>query len=383
MEIEPDAAGVPANPLAAPPPSENIAPPTVEPASPVEPVAAPPVLPPAVLERFRFHGEAREYFRIWIVNTFLTAVTLGVFHAWAKVRKRRYLRGNTELMGHRFDYTADPRRILVGNVIVVILFLAYALFGAVYPAVRLIAVGVIVVLLPWIVVRSLAFNAYHTMWRGMRFRFHPSLSAGVMIYLLQPLLIPLTLGIYYPAWVRARNEFTIGRHRLGTAYFRFETGNGPFYGAYVVAGGMVFLAVLMLGIITGLLTALHPGHVPSTAQLLPALLLYGTIAYVAKHYVFAQLFNHIWGGTRLDHHRLRGNMRTTRWLGLQLTNLGAIIVSCGLLYPWAVIRSTRYAIECLEFQPTPAFEKIERIGGQGGSAIGETAAEFAGLDFGL
>ena len=35
------------------------------------------------------------------------------------MRKRRYLRGNTELLGHRFDYTADPRRILVGNAIVV------------------------------------------------------------------------------------------------------------------------------------------------------------------------------------------------------------------------------------------------------------------------
>ncbi len=68
---------------------------------------------PPVAAAFQFHGDAREYFRIWIVNTLLTLLTLGLFSAWAKVRKRRYLRGNTELLGHRFDYTADPKRILV------------------------------------------------------------------------------------------------------------------------------------------------------------------------------------------------------------------------------------------------------------------------------
>src|SRR6266540_5363662 len=67
----------------------------------------PPILEPSnmqVAAPFRFHGDAREYFRIWIVNTLLTLLTFGLFSAWAKVRKRRYLRGNTELLGHRFDY---------------------------------------------------------------------------------------------------------------------------------------------------------------------------------------------------------------------------------------------------------------------------------------
>jgi len=99
----------------------------------------PPLVQP---QPFVFHGTTREYFRIWIVNTLLTLLTLGVFFAWAKVRKRRYLRGCCELMGHRFDYRADPRRILLGNVIAVTLFFAYSVFGAVYPAVQLGTLGV-------------------------------------------------------------------------------------------------------------------------------------------------------------------------------------------------------------------------------------------------
>ncbi len=367
------------DPPALPPPELAADPapgPTVSPASPLLPTAEPPAA-------FTFHGSAREYFRIWIVNTFLTLITLGVFSAWAKVRKRRYLRGNTELLGHRFDYTADPRRLLIGNVIVVALFLAYALFGAVYPAVRLLALALGLIFLPWIIVRSLAFNAHHTMWRGLRFRFHPSLSAAVMVYLLKPLLVPLTLGFYYPAWARAAAEFRVSRHRLGTAYFRFQVNRGPFYRAYLAAGGIVFIGLLMLGLFSQWQVTRNAGHVPTTTQLLPALLVYAAMLFLAKHYAFARLFNPIWNGTRLDDRRFKATLRSSRWLGLQITNLGAILVSCGLLYPWAAIRTTRYALSCLVLESPGSLDSISRMGHGRGSAVGDTAAEFAGVDFGL
>ena len=70
-----------------------------------------------------FTGQWGEYFRIWIVNVLLTIVTLGIYAAWAKVRKRRYFCANTRLLGHTFEYLADPLKILYCNLIVVALFL--------------------------------------------------------------------------------------------------------------------------------------------------------------------------------------------------------------------------------------------------------------------
>ncbi|HYD82805.1 MAG TPA: DUF898 family protein, partial [Opitutus sp.] len=252
-----------------------------------EPSLRAPADDPLLAAAFTFHGSTRDYFRIWSVNTFLTLITLGVYSAWAKVRKRRYLRGNTELLGHRFDYTADPRRILIGNLIVVVLFLGYALFGAVYPPLRLLALALGVIFLPWIIVRSLAFNAHNTVWRGLRFRFHSSLSAAVMTYLLKPLLIPLSLGLYYPAWARDAAEFRISRHRFGTAYFRFNTSAAPFYRAYLGAAGIVFIG----GFFGGLLQMHARDHAPAGTHVLPSILLSATALFVAKHYVFAELFN--------------------------------------------------------------------------------------------
>ena len=51
-----------------------------------------------------FHGEGMEYFRIWIVNIFLSIITLGIFSAWAKVRREQYFYGNLRLGEQHFAY---------------------------------------------------------------------------------------------------------------------------------------------------------------------------------------------------------------------------------------------------------------------------------------
>ena len=69
--------------------------------------------------RLEFRGKASEYFRIWIVNLFLTLATLGIFSAWAKVRKKRYFYSHTLLDGTSFEYRGRPIPILKGRIIAV------------------------------------------------------------------------------------------------------------------------------------------------------------------------------------------------------------------------------------------------------------------------
>jgi uncharacterized membrane protein YjgN (DUF898 family) len=356
-------------------------PPDPLPSDPLVPLP-PPVAAGPEAHPFRFHGEVDAFFRIWIVNTLLTLLTAGVFLAWAKVRKRRYLRGCTEVLGHRFDYRADPIRLLFGHVVMVLLFLGYSVFGIVYPPVRYGALVVGIVLLPWIVVRSIAFNAHNTVYRGIRFRFHPSLSAALLVYLLEPLLIVATLGWYYPAWERSKRRYVISNHRLGDAYFHFDGKVGPFYRALLVGGAILTGAALTGGIVLTLLMG-KTGRQPDLLEMIPFFILYALGFFVSRHYIYARLFNHLWNNTRLDDHRFQADMRTGRWVGLQLANLGAIIASAGLLYPWSVIRAQRYAASCLSFAPAGSIDGIQRLGSSAGSAAGDTAAEFVGLDFGL
>src|SRR5690349_16157554 len=80
---------------------------------------------PRVNIPFEFRATGAEYFRIWIVNLLLTIVTLGIYSAWAKVRRMRYFYGNTILDGHGFEYHAKPLQILKGRLIIVAAYVVF------------------------------------------------------------------------------------------------------------------------------------------------------------------------------------------------------------------------------------------------------------------
>jgi hypothetical protein len=98
------------------------------------------------IEKFTFTGSGSEYFRIWIVNLLLTIVTLGIYSAWAKVRKMRYFYGSTRLAGSSFEYHGDPIAILKGRLIAAALFIVYTIVSGY----SLTAQMVMLVPLPWL-----------------------------------------------------------------------------------------------------------------------------------------------------------------------------------------------------------------------------------------
>src|SRR5260221_14229866 len=66
-------------------------------------------------EPLHFTGSGAEYFGIWIVNLLLTIVTLGVYSAWAKVRRVEWFFLATEQAGAGFDFFVSPGRVPVGG----------------------------------------------------------------------------------------------------------------------------------------------------------------------------------------------------------------------------------------------------------------------------
>ena len=53
---------------------------------------------------FEFRGNGKAYFRIWVVNLFLSLITLGVYSAWAKVRSNRYFYSHLYMDNTSFEY---------------------------------------------------------------------------------------------------------------------------------------------------------------------------------------------------------------------------------------------------------------------------------------
>ena len=91
--------------------------------------------------RFRFSGDSKAYFKLWAVNLLLTIATVGIYGAWAKVRNRRYIYGNTYLHDASFDYHANPRSILVARLFVVAIYITLSAAGVNFYWMRGCAIG--------------------------------------------------------------------------------------------------------------------------------------------------------------------------------------------------------------------------------------------------
>jgi uncharacterized membrane protein YjgN (DUF898 family) len=122
-----------------------------------EALAAPPQ-PADTREEITFSASGGEYFRIWIVNLLLTIVTLGIYSAWAKVRRNQYFYSSTRLAGSSFEYHGQPMAILKGRLIALVLVGAYNIAFRISPGAGLAMFAVMMAAMPWLLWRSLQFS---------------------------------------------------------------------------------------------------------------------------------------------------------------------------------------------------------------------------------
>src|ERR1700680_3220470 len=106
-------------------------------------------------EQFHFTGSGAEYFGIWIVNLLLTIVTLGIYSAWAKVRRLQYFYRHTELAASGFDFHGSPIRILIGRVIALVMLIAYNYSVRLHSPVTILVIVVLALAIPWLLRNSL------------------------------------------------------------------------------------------------------------------------------------------------------------------------------------------------------------------------------------
>jgi len=334
--------------------------------------------------RPEFAGSAREYFRIWIVNLFFTLITLGVYSAWAKVRKKRYLYGCTRLDGDSFDYFASPRTILKGRIVAVALFVTYAFVAELYPD-SVWAFWILFLLaLPWLVVRALAFNARNSAWRGLRFDFAATRGQAARLFIGWPILVALTAGLAFPWFMARQKAFVVSHHALGTTRFAARAPVGGFYLTYVLAGLLLAVLVVPLVFLMGFGVARFelPESLAWAPLFLPIALMYAAYA-LAYAFVQARSTNLLWNGAQGPGLRFGSTLKAGKLARLYIGNVLAAAASAGLLIPWAVVRTLRYRLENFsvaveEENLHEANPALERVG-----AVGQEFGDIFNLDFGL
>jgi uncharacterized membrane protein YjgN (DUF898 family) len=306
----------------------------------------------------RFTGSAMEYFRIWIVNVCLTLVTLGIFSAWAKVRKKRYFYSHTLLDDTPFQYLGMPIPILKGRLIAAALFTVWYVsthfVTTLVPLVILIALA----LAPWVIVRAAAFNARYSAYRNMTFNFAGSYIGAAKVMYGWAIATLLTLGIGYSWWHQRMKRYMVHQSSYGGINGEFSATGGQFFKTYLLAG------LLFFGALVGAIMLLGFGAAFAGKANRP--LFTGTVvvmtyaAYVMVYaYIQTRIANLTWNNTQLGPLRFNSTIEVRGLLNLYLTNALGILASAGLLIPWATVRTLKYRVDHFSVQPNGDLKEFE------------------------
>jgi uncharacterized membrane protein YjgN (DUF898 family) len=352
--------------------------------------------------RATFTGRGDEYFRIWVVNLLLTVSTLGLYSAWAKVRKARYFRNNTQIDGHAFDYHGNPAAILRGRLLALVLFAAYSWAFAFSRTAGLVTVAALCAAGPWLILRAQQFALGNTSFRGLRFGFqarpHEAYATllPVLVLWLSPAVVTVFLtdawwltvtGVGVP-WMHHRVKAFQRRHAsYGDRRFTFTPAALRFYAVYAKGLGFVIAGSLLAGIVLAALIAARRSDPIFGISSIEATV-YGSIAavfvyVVAWPYYAARLQQVVWSRTCLGDIRFRTEIKARPLFRLVLRNATLTALTGGLYWPWAAVNLARYRIECIHVESdVPLSSVAGGIQAPPVSALGEGATDTFGLDIG-
>lgn len=339
---------------------------------------------------FRFSGRGSEYFRIWIVNLALTILTLGIYSAWAKVRRMQYFYRNTSLAGSSFDYHGLPLAILKGRVIAVLLLVLYNIAGSMDPYLGLGAFAVLMLFVPWLIQRSLRFKLHYSSYRGLRFSFAGTVGGAYKAFLLWPLLGYITLGLLMPVAHQRIKAYQHGNSRYGAESFRFTANEGGFVGIYFKLLGMVILMLIAI-VAAGAAVAWFASQDaqsgdPERRALFVTMAVFAFFGFYLLAFLIlgpwfsARIQNLVWNGTAIGPHVFRSNVRARGLFGIYLTNFIGILLTLGLYKPFADIRLARYRLEHMALAVEGSLDEFVAGQQQGLGAAGEEAADLFDFD---
>lgn len=376
----------------------------------------------------RFTASGSEYFRIWSVNALLILVTLGLYLPFAKARRLRYFHANTLVDGDALAFHGDPWKMFRGYVVMLLLFGAYAGASYISEPAALGAFAIASLAWPALWRSSLMFRMANTSWRGLRFAFEGSTGgayrAQALLFLpafvgllgtalatsgIAPgddaaaaraaAMVATTGGVAFVvaifavplglAWVK---RYQHGGLRYAGESARLTSSTAAFYGLglkLLLAGLGVLVGLVVLayvGWFVGKVAGVN-GRQAGAFALLGGL--WAFFAYLAAFallsaWAAAWLQNLVWNGTESQTVRFASSLRPDALAWLSIRNLALVVLTLGLYRPFAVVRVMRMRLEAVSVSlPVDAQAWAASASPRPGSARGEMAGDFFGIDVGL
>ena len=365
---------------------------------------------PSNIHRFHFTGSGAEYFKIWIVNLCLTLATLGIYSAWAKVRRLQYFDRNTQIAGAVMNFHGNPMAILKGRLIAVLLLVAYHYAFGFSKIFGVVVISVLFVIMPWLLRNALRFRLRNTSYRGVRFDFTGHLSGAYMSYapLLAIFLLPALAGALFPKEPIVLGSMLIvlylswpiihaSMKRFQQSYLAYGDLSASYSGSifslikpYLVSFGFgigLLIGMLILFFVSiGILSAIfHKDVNTSTTWMMVSgfgfgLLCAYTMYLIAGPFLQVRIWNLVWNNTQFPGFTIRSELKFSSFLWLQTINLVLTLLTLGLYRPFAVIRTYQYRLAHMSLTGSSFDLVTQSHHAQSVAASGDSAADLFDID---
>lgn len=307
--------------------------------------------------RFSFHGAGGSFFGIHLTTLFLSALTLGIYSFWGRVKVRNYLYSQTEFAGERFAYHGTGLELLKGwakagaliGVVLGLNTLLYMLWDDPASAwvTQLIPLAFGLSLAPFAIVGSLRFRLSRTSWQGIRFSYRGSAMDFAKVFVPAGLLNLVTLGLYFPFFLAKVLTHLAPETAYGSERFAFDG-----------EGKELFAQTLMAATLTPL-----------------TLGIYG-------FWYQAHVERFIWENLSVAGAQFRSSVTGGERFMLGVTNGLLMLVTLGLAYPWVKVRELNYLFSNLSMVGNVDWSQIRQDALTSG-AFAEGMADHFDLELGV
>ena len=338
--------------------------------------------------QINFRGTAGEYFGIWIVNVILSIITIGIYSAWAKVKRETYFKNNTKIGETGFGYHATGMQIFKGRLIAFAVLVLINIAATFYPVIGGAIFVILIFLIPLIINNSMRFSARVTSFRNIRFNWHGTYGKSLWFFVIAPIVSILSLGILMPLISKAYYTYFARSHSYGTSSFSCDPKVKDYYVAYGVGVVLpVFLiiacsAIFAFATLTNLSGGLSQTSAPMVTSLSEFVPLTIILIFVLTTSVYRVLCRNLMmrSLTLSDVANFDSTINPIKFVWIKFSNLVVIILSLGLMLPWATVRAHKYLSECSKIIVIGDLEKFIDDATDKKSSFGEEFAELEGLE---
>lgn len=334
------------------------------------------------IHRFKFHGDAMEYFGIWIVNILLTIITLSLYAPWAKVRRLRYFYGNTEFFKRRFDFTGIPTKILVGRLIALGIYAAFSISSQYSMIATVVGLVVLYAAVPWLIRATMRFTARNSKFGNSRFYFAGTTKESYKVFFLSILIYIFSLGIFAPVAIWLYKKYYIDHLYAGQLDFKLNADWSAYMAAVYIPIFMSFGIMLAFGII-------YFGIIGFIAGYTPNFFIFGVFAMYAVAGLFiypliaARIFITTWNNTTVGSSQFKTDCNQWRYAWIVASNWLVKILSIGLMSAWAAIRIHKYQVDSMSLILHDDPDQMMNLAQQEQSALAEEISDIFDIDVSL